>query len=614
MRSEDEAGGLTTGAHPGGLGSKARRGASVADLVRTLRLSFRYPLGIAATFLFATLFSASRYVMTWLTKPVIDDVLIPAQAQGEIALSTLTPRLGELGLILGLALLISPPVMFFRLYVANRVVGRVRRDVDQRVARKFLAAPLRLHRGEASGELLSRALTDAQLAVRTLEVVYKDVVEDFMLLVGGVVAMFVLSWQLSLLAVGMVPILLLVLGHFGGQIQRRTQKRQETQSDLSQRLIAILSGIKVIKAFGGEEVESEAFARETETYFRRHMKLIFQKAMAKTASHTINQLVGAAVLAVGVYFVLTHTFGLTTGTLSSFALMLSQVGKPIRSLTISYTTIMESNAGAQRLFEVFDMEEEVPDRPQARAMRGLQQGIRFRDVHFDYGQGPILSGIDLEVKPGEVIAVVGRTGTGKSTLMDLLLRFHDPTKGSIEIDGVDLRDLKRKSFLDHVAVVTQEPFLFDATILENIRYGKPDATLEQVKAAAAAASADEFIAELPQGYDTPVGEFGLRLSGGQRQRITIARAILAEPEILVFDEATSSLDAKTERAVQLAIESLRGQRTIFLVAHRLTTIRHADRIVVLDAGRVVDVGSHEALLARPGIYRELVGADRTTSA
>jgi ATP-binding cassette subfamily B protein len=247
-------------------------------------------------------------------------------------------------------------------------------------------------------------------------------------------------------------------------------------------------------------------------------------------------------------------------------------------------------------------------------MRGLKRGIRFRDVHFDYGQGPILTGIDLEVKPGEVIAVVGRTGTGKSTLMDLLLRFHDPTRGSIEIDGVDLRDLKRKSFLEHVAVVTQEPFLFDATILENIRYGKPDATLEQVQAAAAAASADEFIAELPQGYDTPVGEFGLRLSGGQRQRITIARAILAEPEILVFDEATSSLDAKTERAVQLAIESLRGQRTIFLVAHRLTTIRHADRIVVLDEGRVVDVGTHEALLARPGIYRELVGADRTTSA
>jgi subfamily B ATP-binding cassette protein MsbA len=504
--------------------------------------------------------------------------------------------------------------MFLRLYLASWVVGRVRQDVDRRVARKFLAAPLHLHRGESSGELLSRALTDAHLTVRTLEVLYKDVVEDVMLLVGGVIAMFLLSWQLSLLSMTTMPIMLIVLAYFGNQIQKKTQRRQETQSDLSQRLIAILSGIKVIKAFRGEDLELDAFGRETQTYFRRHMKVIFNRAMAKTTSEAVNQIVGALIIGAGLFFVLRGMFGLTPGTLFAFGMVMIQVYKPIKSLTISYTTIMESNAGARRLFEVFDMEEEPPDRPNAKAMQGLSRSIRFRDVHFDYGQGTILAGIDLDVKPGEVIAVVGRTGTGKSTLMDLLLRFHDPTKGSIEIDGVDLRDLTRKSFLDHVAVVTQEPFLFDASILENIRYGKPEASMEEVRAAAAAASADEFIDELPEGYDTPVGEFGLRLSGGQRQRITIARAILADPAILVFDEATSSLDAKTERAVQLAIESLRGQRTIFLVAHRLTTIRHADRIVVLDEGRIVEVGDHETLLARPGIYRELIGADRSTSA
>jgi subfamily B ATP-binding cassette protein MsbA len=583
------------------------------DLMRTIRLSLGYRPAIFATLLCAALFAASRYVRIWLAKPVLDEI-VPKLSQANIDYAVVAPRIWELGTILALTVLITPPAMFLRLYLGNWIVARTRQDVDLRVAHKFLTAPLRLHRGEASGELLSRALTDALLACRTLEVLYKDVLEDVMLLVGGLIAMVVLSWQLTLLSMAMMPILLFVLGYFGNQIQKKTRRRQETQSDLSQRLIAILSGIKVIKAFRGEALELAAFADETRTYFRRHMKVVFNRAMAKTSSETVTQVVGALIIGVGAYLTVHRMFGVTFGTLGAFALVLVQIYKPIKSLTISYTTIMESNAGAQRLFEVFDMQEEPPDRPNAQPMTGLSQGIRFRDVHFDYGQGAILAGIDLEVKPGEVVAFVGRTGTGKSTLMDLLLRFHDPTRGSIEIDGVDLRDLKRKSFLDHVAVVTQEPFLFDVSVLENIRYGKPDASMEAVRAAAAAASADDFIDELPQGYDTPVGEFGLRLSGGQRQRITIARAILADPAILVFDEATSSLDAKTERAVQLAIESLRGQRTIFLVAHRLTTIRHADRIVVLDEGRIVDIGDHDSLVSRPGIYRELVGADRSSSA
>lgn len=590
------------------LGARDATGPSLRDLVRTVRLSFRYRTAIAGTFACAALFAATRYVKTWLMVPAVDDVLIPASRAGSFDWNAFGPEVRQIAVILGITLLAAPPAMFLRLYLANWVVARTRRDVDERVAEKFLSAPLRLHRGEASGELLSRALTDAHLACRTLEVLYKDVVEDLMLLVGGIVTMVLLSWQLSLLSLATMPILLGMLAYFGNRIQKKTQRRQETQSDLSQRLIAILSGIKVIKAFQGQALELAAFSRETHTYFKRHMKVVVQRGLAKTTSESVNQLVGAAILGVGAYFALEGMFGVTQGTLISFSAVMLQIYKPIKSLTISYTTIMEANAGSRRLFDIFDMPEDVPDRPNAREMRGLSHGIRFRDVHFDYGQAPILQGVDLEVKPGEVIAFVGRTGTGKSTLMDLLLRFHDPTRGAIEIDGVDLRDLKRASFLSHVAVVTQEPFLFDVSILENIRYGKPGASMEEVRAAAAAASADEFIDELPQGYDTPVGEFGLRLSGGQRQRITIARAILADPAILVFDEATSALDAKTERAVQLAIESLRGERTIFLVAHRLTTIRHADRIVVLDAGRIVDIGDHETLVSRPGIYRELVGA------
>jgi subfamily B ATP-binding cassette protein MsbA len=505
-------------------------------------------------------------------------------------------------------------VMFARTYLANWVVAGVRRDVDLAVARKFLNVPLRLHRGGSSGDFLSRALTDAQLACQALNILFKDVLEDSQMLIGGLIAMFITSWQLGLVSILTVPPLMLVLGYFGRRIHTQTRRRQETQGDLSQHLLSILGGIKVIKAFRGHEVEMRAFENETGKYFKRNMKVVYNRVMAKSSTEALNQTVGTLILGIGTWMALNHMAGVTLGTIAAFAMILVTTYKPVKTLTTAYANVMETLAGAERLFYVLDMEEEVPDRPDAQPMSGLSHSIRFRDVHFDYGESEVLRGVDLEVRPGEVIAIVGRTGTGKSTLTDLLLRFHDPTRGSIEVDGVDLRDLQRNSFLDHVAVVTQEPFLFDATIAENIRYGRPDASDQEVCDAAAAASADEFIEKLPKGYDTPVGEFGLRLSGGQRQRITIARAILANPAILVFDEATSALDAKTERAVQVAIEALRGQRTIFLVAHRLTTIRHADRIVVLDEGRVAEIGDHESLMARPGIYRELVGADESLPA
>jgi subfamily B ATP-binding cassette protein MsbA len=564
---------------------------------------------LIAIFVFAGLFSASRFVRAWLAKPLLDEILVPA-ANNVLDLQAVEPRLWQLGLIFGIALIITPVAMFYRSYLAFWIVARVRKEIDLAVAHKFLVAPLRIHRRGSSGDLLSRALTDVQLACQSLSILYRDGISSILMLVGGVFTMFATSWQLALISLTTVPPLLVLLQFFGRRIQRQTRRRQETQGDLSQRLIAILTGIKVIKAFRGHDLELQTFERETEKYLRRFMKVVWNRMMAKSSTEALNQTVGTLILGIGAVLALNDRWDITIGTLTAFALILVTTYKPVKTLTSSYANIMESIAGAGRLFQVLDMEEEPPDRPDAQTMTGLSHSIRFRDVHFDYGEGEVLCGIDLEVQPGEVIAFVGRTGTGKSTLMDLLLRFHDPTRGSIEIDGIDLRDLQRNSFLDHVAVVTQEPFLFDETIAENIRYGRLEASDEEVRAAAVAASADEFIDQLPEGYATPVGEFGLRLSGGQRQRITIARAILCNPAILVFDEATSALDAKTERAVQVAIEALRGQRTIFLIAHRLTTIRNADRIVVLDEGRIAEIGNHETLMSHPGIYHELIGANQ----
>jgi subfamily B ATP-binding cassette protein MsbA len=588
-------------------------------LRRLMGLSRPYWLMLVVVFVCGTLFAASRYVRAYLIQPFLDDVMVPAAAlergttEWEPAIQALAPRLYEIGIVAGLTLIVTPLAMFGRAYLANRVVAEVRRDIDQAVARKFLFSPLEAHREGASGDRLARALSDAGLACQALAILYRDVFTSVLTALVGIVTMSVMSWQLTLLTLLTLPGLVLVLSYFGGRVHRKTLRRQETQGDLSQRLVGILSGIKVIKAFRGQQLEAETFAHETEKFFRRNMKVIQNRVLSKVSTEALNSVSGVFILGAGAWLALNEMWGVTLGTLGAFAAILMTTYKPVKTITASYSNVMESIASANRLFELLDAEEETADRPDAVPMRGLEKGIRFRDVHFRYGSQEVLCGIDLEVQPGEVVAFVGRTGTGKSTLMDLLLRFHDPSRGSIEIDGVDLRNLQRDSFLDHVAVVTQEPFLFDTSIVDNIRYGRPDATMEEVRAAARAARAEEFIEQLPRGYDTAVGEFGLRLSGGQRQRITIARAILRDPAILVFDEATSALDAKTERAVQEAVDSLRGQRTIFIVAHRLSTVRDADRIVVMDQGRVVDVGSHESLMRRPGIYRELVGVQEEPS-
>ncbi len=586
--------------------SKEKRVKAMPLLRRLVAMSFTYWRILLVVFLSGVLLAASRFVRAWLFKPLLDEILVPA-ANDTLHFDAIEARLWQIVVLLGITLVVTPIAMYYRVYFSNWMQARVRKDIDLELARKLLRAPLRIHRGESSGDLLARAMTDVQLATTALLYLYRDSLASVQMLLAGLIAMIVTSWQLALVSLLTVPPLLMLLNYFGRRIQRQSLRRQESQGSLSQHFLSILSGIKVIKAFRGDEVELEAFGRETDKFFRRHMKVVSNRTLAKASTEALNQIIGTLILGIGAVLAFNDLFGVTIGTLAAFSMILVTTYKPVKTLTLSYTNIMESLAGAERLFRILDIDEEPPDRPDARPMTGISEGIRFRDVHFGYGDGEILRGIDLEVRPGEVVAIVGRTGTGKSTLMDLLLRFHDPTSGSIEIDGVDLRDLQRDSFLDHVAVVTQEPFLFDETIAENIRYGRPDASEEEVRAAARAASADEFIEQLPEGYDTAVGEFGLRLSGGQRQRITIARSILCDPDILVFDEATSALDAKTERAVQAAIEALRGQRTIFLVAHRLTTIRHADRIVVLEDGRIVEIGDHDTLMGRPGIYRDLVG-------
>ncbi|HEX2484885.1 MAG TPA: ABC transporter ATP-binding protein [Myxococcota bacterium] len=597
-------------------------------------------LGIACS----GVYSGARYLRAWLVKPLVDDVLpyvstggmpglrdvlatVPGLGSSEAApRATPSPaeetaraeqelrtRVAEraresLALILlaSVALVVVLPLAHFgQIYLVDWTLGRVLVDIQQELCRKLLALPLGFHTGVARGEMLSRTINDATRAHAALDLVFAEVVQNGLALALGVVLLCWISWELALTVAIAAPLIALVIALFGRRIRKASRRRQESLAEVTQRLVQVLNGIKVIKAFRAEDAEAGHFERENLRYFRRNMKVVKNRALARTFVEGLNNLIGVVVLLVGMLLVLNH-WGLSLGTLLSFALAMQVTYRPMKDLTKAWTQLQDAMPAADRFFELLDVPSERADVPGATRFTGVREAIRFEGVSFSYGREPVLRDVSLEVKAGETVAIVGRTGSGKTTLMDLLLGFYQPERGAISVDGVDVQRLERRSFLDGVAVVTQDPFLFAGSIRDNIRYGARGATDAEVERAAAAAHVLEFVDELPDGFETDVGDAGVRLSGGQRQRVTIARAIVRDPAILVFDEATSSLDAKSERTVQEAIEQLQAGRTTFVIAHRLSTVRRADRIVLLERGAVAASGTHDELLGRSSLYRELV--------
>ena len=599
----------------------------MAQLWRLLAYGRPYWPWIAVTVVASLLYAGGLTGRAYLMRPLLDGIVLPsAQASSlseaieeagaavvpeelEAQRDALEARVEEnWRFVLWTVVLLvcaMPPLRFARDYTREWVMTRLLVNLQADLAGKLLRLPLGRHQRERRGDYVARTLSDTAIANRAQGIVFGDAVQDLAQVVAALAAMFWVSWQLALVALLAAPPIALVLSAFGRRVRRASGARQRQVSEVVQRVIQVIAGIKVIKAFRAERLERNALGRELERYFRRALRVVRNRVLSRMLVELVSQVGFLAILLVGVFMVLREQWNLSVGQLSAFIVISAITYRPMNALSRLYNSLQDALPGAERIFEVMDSDEEPLDLPDAVALERIVDGVRFRDVHFSYGREPVLEGVDLEIRAGEVVALVGRTGTGKTTLADLVLRFYEAERGTIELDGVDIRRIRRDSLRELVAVVTQEPFLFDGTILENLRYGRPDASFEEICDAARAANADEFINELPEGYDTPVGDLGARLSGGQRQRITIARAILRDPQLLVFDEATSALDAKSERLVQEAIWNLMKGRTVLLIAHRLSTVKAADRIAVLEGGRITTTGTHDALMQGDGLYREL---------
>jgi subfamily B ATP-binding cassette protein MsbA len=592
---------------------------------------------------FGVVHSAARVTRPYLLKPVFDHILFADQKTtdlawpgGERVWKAATDaaheglRLGEPAtspgaaetfwwvLLLGLAVGIALPVAHFgQSYLVEYAMGRVLIDLQQDHCRKLLALPLSAHQEMQRGDTLTRTLSDANRAQAGLRIFFSKVLQSAIAVAMGLGALMLLSWQLTLLVLVVVPPIAALVALFSKRIQRGARSRQETLGQVTQRLLHILAGIKTIKVYRAQEGERKAFRGENERLFRRALRVSRYRFTLRGLVEAITHLSFLAIFTFAVWLVLGQGWGVTAGSLAAFVPIVLATQRHARELTKNWTQLQDALPSAARFFELLDSRLEDRDPPGAVALAGIRDGVRFRGVSFSYGREPVLQDVSFEIGVGETVALVGRTGAGKTTLADLLLGFREPDSGSVEIDGTDLRRFDRDSLHRHLSVVSQEPFLFDGSVRQNIQYGDPDADEQRFAAAVAAARVDEFVEGLPDAYDTAVGDAGVKLSGGQRQRITIARALLSDPDLLIFDEATSALDAHSERSVQEAIEALLRGRSVLVIAHRLSTIRGADRIVVLEDGRVAAVGSHETLLAEGGLYNELValqgGASKSAS-
>ncbi len=540
--------------------------------------------------LFVSLLTAGQ---AFLVKPALDDVFLKKDAE----------MLYLLPIAIILLFFLKGIFDYGQAYLMNYVGLRIVADMRERLYNHLQNLSLSFFTKTPTGILISRITNDVNLIQGSVSNAITGLLKDAFTILGLTGVVFYRNWKLGLIALIIFPLAILPIIEFGKRLRKFSRKSQQRMGSITTFLHETITGNRIVKAFTMEDYERRRFAEENNRFFR----IILKRVRIRALSHPLMELIGgigvALIIWVGGYSVLRGD--LTPGTFFSFMTALLMLYAPVRDLSKVNLEVQEGLAAAARVFELLDTVPDIKDEADALALLSISKGIQFEKVSFKYDEETVLRDISLEARMGEVIALVGMSGAGKTSLVNLLLRFYDVTNGRILIDGNDIRTVTLKSLRDQIGLVTQQTILFNDTIRNNIAYGNLKRSDREIIEAAKAANAHDFIQRLPQGYETMIGEQGVKLSGGERQRISIARALLKNAPILILDEATSSLDSDSETEVQKALEELMKGRTVFVIAHRLATIRNAHRIIVLSNGQIVEQGSHEQLIALGGEYRRL---------
>ena len=568
---------------------------TLEQVIRLFRYLKPYRVRLGAAFVCSALVAALSGTYAWLVKPVLDEIFIN--------------RNESLLLVLPLALFVVAVLKsvfsYGQNYLMNYVGNQVVTNIRQELFGKLIRLPVPYHDVNTSGRLVSRVVNDVTLIANAVAGVLKDVFSQGLTFLAMMGVIFYQNWRLAGLSVIVIPVAVFTVVRMGKRLRTLAAKGQERMGDMASTLQETFSGIRMVKAYGREVAEELRFQRSNRSFLSTTMKAIQVFSLGSSYMEVIGVMGVATIIWYGGFLVINGS--MTPGEFFSFLTAMFMAYTPIRKLSGSNNVIQQAMAAAERVFSVLDLKTEQDAERGRLELPRVAQSVTFDDVTFHYESQavPALNDINLTIRAGEMVALVGSSGSGKTTLVNLIPRFYEPTAGRILIDGIDIQSYTLRSLRSQIGMVSQDVVLFDDSIRNNIAFGREGATDEDIIRAARLAYAHDFVERLPQGYQTVVGEKGVKLSGGERQRLAIARAILRDSPLLILDEATSALDTESERVVQLALANLMKNRTTVVIAHRLSTIQKADRIMVLARGSIVEVGTHDELLRRGGQYQRL---------